>query len=311
MDETSNTDVATLDDLSSWVFLTDPSWEGEKGAPPPAAVVGGWPVAPDGVTGPFRPNPAYEPSVEGLPTDPVDTCLRLINQGVADGDDLLRALNTTELAIAVDDEKTAVIVPAPDGEPCVMVATAPTHRWRVHTVSWVALTVEDLADILPDEGVDVLINPGGSDSVRLLSAALKSFTVEDAPGHDTAPAEAVDIETLWDMLVDQGIDEQIVDMIASTARDAVTDTLAADGQQAADRLSSILPPAFEVLDRNEVVNGYLRRADDRTAAATSLGNALLAVANAWIDEGGAAADMLAGEFLSMISKGDTKEHRGA
>lgn len=308
------TDTRSMDDRSSWVFLTGPAWQDNGDPPPPDAVVGGWAVDPDGVTGSFRANPAYVPSVEALPTDPVDACLRLVNQGAADGDQLLTAICTTELAIAIDDEGTAVVVPAPDGEPAVMVATAPSHHHQVSNVSWLATTAADLAVALPDEGVDVLINPGAADSVRVVAGALKAAVVEigAAPTRppDGVPAATVDGDALLESLGEHDIDRRIADMVVPWAQDAVSDALVTGGEAAARELSSILPRALEVLERNGVVKACLRNAQDEVTAGLSLWHALEAVAGAWADGGCEAAAALARGFVAVMGEPNYSQRNG-
>ena len=178
-----------------WVFMVDPAWEPrEEGADPPVeAVVGGWWVEPDGSTGLFRPNPSYQPSQEDYPTDPVDAALQLVVRGEADGDELLASMHEIMLGVALDEDGDAVVAPAPDDTPSLLVATAPVHRARVHTDNWAEVTVAELAESLPDEGVDVLINPGAPASMRLLASAVKRSVREAAeqaaPAMDPANAE--------------------------------------------------------------------------------------------------------------------------
>lgn len=185
-----NTDTA-LPLTDRWVFLIDPAWQRreESDEPPPEAVVGGWYADSNGEQGRFRPNPAYEPSEPGLPTDPVDAALQLVVSGKADGDELLQATREVILGLAVDDEGYAVVAPAPDDVPSALVATAPRHRERVNAPGWVEVTVEDLAAGLPDEGVDVLLNPGAPASMRLIAGVLKDFL---APGDTTTGTQAAE-----------------------------------------------------------------------------------------------------------------------
>jgi hypothetical protein len=174
-------DVVELNEDDQWVFLIDPAWqaENEDEEPPPEAVVGGWFVDADGTTGYFRPNPDYEPSDPDLPTDPVDAVLQLVVRGEADGDELLEATKDVIFGVAVDDEGVAVVSPAPDEVPSVLATTAPRHRDRVQAPGWVEVTVEELAAALPDEGVDVLLNPGAPASMRIIADVLKEFVDED------------------------------------------------------------------------------------------------------------------------------------
>ncbi|MDA3627910.1 type VII secretion system-associated protein [Saccharopolyspora oryzae] len=160
---------------SRWVFLIDPAWH-QQGRnlprPPREAVVGGWYVEADGTTGRFRSNPDYAPGPDS-PTDPVDAVLRLAVKGRLRAGELLAVLRDAEFGIAVDDEGAPVVAPAPDGEASILVTTAPAHRDRVRVAGWRDATAAELAEALPDEGVDVLLNPGSTASTRILASALR------------------------------------------------------------------------------------------------------------------------------------------
>lgn len=171
-----------------WSFIVDPAWQpsAEGDEPPPAAVVGGWLVREDGAISLFRPNPGYQPSRPGLPTDPVDVALQRLASGDGDGDELLSALPDVLLGVAVDEEGTALVAPAPDDVPSVLVATAPAHRSRVDAPAWREVTVAELAAALPAEGVDVLLNPGAPASTRLRADVVRwlveEMTRQQPPG---------------------------------------------------------------------------------------------------------------------------------
>jgi hypothetical protein len=171
--EADQQDGADLRD--HWIFMLDPAYQAQSRdeQPPVGAVVGGWYVDDEGVTGLFRPNPDYEPSEPGLPTDPVDAAVQLVVRGDADGDELLDTLGQVVYGVALDEEGNAVVTPAPDDVPSVLVTTAPAHRSRVDASDWADVTVAELAEALPDEGVDVLLNPGADASMRLLAAVVK------------------------------------------------------------------------------------------------------------------------------------------
>ncbi|RKT84774.1 hypothetical protein SAMN05421805_12534 [Saccharopolyspora antimicrobica] len=170
-------DETSLPDEDRWVFLIDPAWQAQGGdpqQPPVEAVVGGWYVEADGTTGRFHGNPDYVPSSPDSPTDPVDATLRLVNEGEADAESLLSTVREAVFGVAVDEEGNPVVAPAPDDVPSVLVTTAPVHRQRVQVPGWQEVTAAELAEALPEEGVDVLINPGSTASMRLLASALKS-----------------------------------------------------------------------------------------------------------------------------------------
>ncbi|MFD9964189.1 type VII secretion system-associated protein [Amycolatopsis sp. NPDC058986] len=165
----------SLDLSDHWVFMIDPAWKAadEKDQPPIEAVVGGWYVDDDGETGLFRPNPDYQPSQPDLPTDPVDAALQLVVRGEVDGDELLKALPDIVYGVALDEDGTPVVALSPDDVPSVLVTTAPAHRERVNVSGWMEVTMGELAEALPDEGIDVLLNPGAPASMRLLAGTMK------------------------------------------------------------------------------------------------------------------------------------------
>ena len=163
------------DDGERWTFLIDPAWDTARdGTPPADAVVGGWLLDADGGTGPFHPNPDYRPSHPDSPTDPVDATLRLVNRGEADADALLATMVTAVLGVAMDEQGNPLVAAAPDGVPSVLVTTAPGHRSRVRAAAgWQEVRAEELAEVLPDNGVDLLVNPGAPASMRIVAASLK------------------------------------------------------------------------------------------------------------------------------------------
>lgn len=170
-------------DRDEWIFMIDPAWQPTEDdrEPPVEAVVGGWFVDEDGVTGMFRPNPAYEPSLPDLPTDPVDAMLQLVARGEAEGDEVLSVLGDVIYGVALDERGGLAVAPAPDEVLSVLVTTAPAHRARVDVPGWEEMTVGELADLLPDEGIDVLLNPGAPTSMRLVAGAVKDLVTAAVP----------------------------------------------------------------------------------------------------------------------------------
>ncbi|MEV6712789.1 type VII secretion system-associated protein [Lentzea sp. NPDC051208] len=183
-------------DEDQWVFLIDPAWrpkataetspdEGpqpaEVEAPPIEAVVGGWLVAADGTVGRFDANPGYVPSRPGSPTDPVDATLQLLTRGEVDADALFAVMRECVFDVALDQEDRPIIAPSPDDVPSLLVSTAPVQRFRVHTDRWrTGVTAEELAELLLEYGVDVLFNPGGPASIRLIGDVFaKSVTAQE------------------------------------------------------------------------------------------------------------------------------------
>ncbi|MER7078172.1 hypothetical protein SAMN02982929_05334 [Saccharopolyspora kobensis] len=156
-----------------WVFLIDPAWSGDPRQPPREAVVGGWHVDADGTTGRFHANPDYVPSSPDSPTDPVDAALHLAARGELAAEQLLSVLRDAVFGIAIDDAGDPVVAPAPDGVASMLATTAPAHRERVQVAGWRDATTAELARALPDEGVDVLINPGSAASMRVLAGAVR------------------------------------------------------------------------------------------------------------------------------------------
>jgi hypothetical protein len=174
-DQPEQDEAEELELADHWVFMIDPAWEArtEDAQPPAEAVVGGWYVDEEGVTGLFQPNPDYEPSEPDLPTDPVDAAVQLVVRGDADGEELINTLQQVLYGVALDEEGNPVVAPAPDDVLSVLVTTAPAHRSRVNVESWAEVTMRELAEALPDEGVDVLLNPGAPASMRLLASIVK------------------------------------------------------------------------------------------------------------------------------------------
>ncbi|WP_236795216.1 type VII secretion system-associated protein [Amycolatopsis sp. GM8] len=170
-----------MGDRDDWAVLLDPVWEprfdGEQ--PPTEALVGGWPLDEHGNPGRFEPNPEYVPATASSPTDPADAVMRLVMEGTAPGDALLPIVRDAMLALAVSEDGYPLVGPAPDGVPCVAVVTAPAHRTRVETDHWAEVTAEQLLDVLPPD-TDILLNPDGPASTRLLAGALRaSYTEPD------------------------------------------------------------------------------------------------------------------------------------
>ncbi|WP_063741530.1 type VII secretion system-associated protein [Saccharothrix syringae] len=161
--------VAADADTENWFLLMDPSWqpESEDDPPPLEAVVGLWPVEPEGGVGRFRANPSYVPSDPQSPTDPLDAVIRLLMKGEAEADQLQLLLRDSLFDIAMNGDGRPLVMRSPDDVPCVAVTTSEVHRRRVASPEWQRIDLDDLVVFLGDE-VDVLFNPGGPASVRLL-----------------------------------------------------------------------------------------------------------------------------------------------
>ncbi|MGM1060378.1 type VII secretion system-associated protein [Saccharothrix sp. Mg75] len=161
--------VAADADTENWFLLMDPTWqpESEDEAPPLEAVVGLWPVEPEGQVGRFRANPSYVPSDPDSPTDPLDAVLRLLMKGEAEAEQLQLLLRDSLFDVAMNGDERPLVMRSPDDVPCVVIATSEVNRRRVFSPEWQRIDLSDLVVMLAD-GVDVLFNPGGPASARLL-----------------------------------------------------------------------------------------------------------------------------------------------
>ncbi|WP_433388628.1 type VII secretion system-associated protein [Micromonospora sp. KLBMP9576] len=152
---------------AQWLVLLDADWADDTGGQPPAqAMVGGWPLRPDGTALPFQPNPDYRPASPGSATDLVDAAARTVVAGRAGGETVLWALRDSVQWLAVDQDGVPVVDAAPDGVPCVLVTTSGVHRDRIAGPAWREVTGAQLAGALP-AGTDVLINLDGPAGMRL------------------------------------------------------------------------------------------------------------------------------------------------
>jgi hypothetical protein len=162
------------EERTDWAVLLDPGWQPASAGetPPIEALVGGWPLDKDGNPGRFQPNPEYIPADESSPTDPADAVMHLIVEGKADVVALVDTLRESIVEVAVDEEGYPLVGPAPDDVPCVAVITSEPHRERVGAEHWVKVTIEELLEGLPP-GTDVLLNPAGPASTRLIAQVLR------------------------------------------------------------------------------------------------------------------------------------------
>ncbi|WP_218164778.1 hypothetical protein [Lentzea waywayandensis] len=81
--------------------------------------------------------------------------------------------------MALDEDGRPIIAPSPDDVPSLLVSTAPAQRFRVQTGNWRAeVTAAELGELLQEYDVDVLFNPGGPASIRLIGGVFaESVTV--------------------------------------------------------------------------------------------------------------------------------------
>jgi hypothetical protein len=162
---------------SGLLLLIDREWQPteEQPDPPVEVLLGAWLVDADGRADRFQPNPVYRPLSPESPLDPVDAVLRAVAETGEGAADLPSVLRTATLGIAVDAQGVALVRPAPDGVPSVLVATSFGHRRVADVPHWADITVRQLARALPAQGVDVLLNPGAPASMRLLADAVREI----------------------------------------------------------------------------------------------------------------------------------------
>ncbi|XVS67755.1 type VII secretion system-associated protein [Actinosynnema sp. CA-299493] len=155
-------------DVENWFLLMDHTWEpqSQDEAPPLEAVVGLWPVHPDGRVGPFRTNPAYFPGDPDSPADPMDALLRQVINGQAQAEQFQLLLRDSLFDIAMNGDDRPLVMLSPDDVQCVVITTSEVHRQRVSSPDWRRIDLADLVNLLADD-VDVLFNPGGPASARL------------------------------------------------------------------------------------------------------------------------------------------------
>jgi len=172
-----------LADEEGLLLYVDPGWQPteEQPGPPMESILGAWPTSAEGERGRFYPNPVYRPISPDSPLDPVDAVLRTVMIDDTAVEQLPDALRDVMLGIAVDESGAAVVRPSPDDIPSVLVATAYGHRARLDVPQWLDVTIQELAEALPDEGVDVLINPGSGASMRLVAAAVREVAADIDP----------------------------------------------------------------------------------------------------------------------------------
>jgi len=153
-----------------WAFLIDPGWQPENpdDGVPLNVIVGGWLAPVDGGLSKFHPNPDYEPTTPGSPTDPVDATLQLVARGEMTSESLFSVIKESNFSVALDEQETPIVAPSPDEVPSLLVATAPLHQNRVRTEKWAEVDADGLAAMLVERGVDLLLNPGAPSSMRLI-----------------------------------------------------------------------------------------------------------------------------------------------
>ncbi|WP_156755233.1 type VII secretion system-associated protein [Actinokineospora pegani] len=173
-------DTTTEGALGNWFLLMDPAWRptAEDDEPPLEAVAGVWSVGEDGALGRFRANPDYRPTDENSPSDPLDAALRLLLHSRAETRHIQLVLRETLVDLAVNPDGRPLVAAAPDGVPCVVVATGQPHRARLTPPAWHRVDLDELVITLPDD-VDVLFNPAGPAPVRLTGDFIRETLLLD------------------------------------------------------------------------------------------------------------------------------------
>ncbi|PKW00240.1 hypothetical protein ATK30_0335 [Amycolatopsis echigonensis] len=163
-----NAQTGTAQDRERWYLLLDPHWTPveEDGTPPIEAVAGAWPVGADREVGLFQPNLDFAPVDANLPTDPIDAVLRELAEGRGEPEQVQVLLRECLVFQAMNGDGRPLVMDAPDGLPCVVLATAAPHLARIDSPAWRRVDLADLVERL-GRGIDVLFNPDGPAAVRL------------------------------------------------------------------------------------------------------------------------------------------------
>ncbi|MBY8874512.1 type VII secretion system-associated protein [Micromonospora sp. PLK6-60] len=167
MNERDETDVQR-----DWMLLLDRDDEESTRDPAVETIVGGWLVSDDGTIGRFEANPLYQPRNADSPTSAVDAAAKLVVSDRADVGLVLRTVRDSLVMVALDEAGEVAVMSAPDGVACAVIASGAVDQARVDAPQWRQVGLAELLGLLPD-GLDVLVNPGGPRSMRLLADALR------------------------------------------------------------------------------------------------------------------------------------------
>ncbi|WP_433493515.1 type VII secretion system-associated protein [Micromonospora sp. CA-248089] len=116
--------------------------------------------------------------------EPLDALLRGMMRGDATVEQVQSALRGSPLDLAMNGDGRPLVVRSFDDVRCVVVATSADERDRTFAPEWRRVEAAELAELLPD-GIDVLVDPGGPEPVRLAAAIVWSalhVTDEDTVG---------------------------------------------------------------------------------------------------------------------------------
>jgi hypothetical protein len=155
--------------IEQYFLLMDPDWRPAADAEVPDvdAVVGLWPLGPEGGVGAFQSNPDYRPRNAGSAADPLDALFRMAGRGAGLADQIQLVLRDARFEVALNGDGRPLIVRSPDDVPCVVIATSAPQRERASAPQWRRIDLTELVSLLPDR-VDVLFNPAGPMPFRLL-----------------------------------------------------------------------------------------------------------------------------------------------
>ncbi|MYS24776.1 SseB protein N-terminal domain-containing protein [Streptomyces sp. DvalAA-14] len=195
-----DTPVRARPSAESWLYSIDPGYDPDA-AVPPHAVIGAWPVDPDGEPGEFVANPGYRPSQlsllftdpaagpgeggtgarggdpagpgleAGVPTDPVDAAMRRAAAGHGSEAAVLDALAGTTVYLPANDAGEPTAYQDEDG-PYVTVLTDPRQAPPA-SARLLPVGASELLGLLPDE-TTLWINPESEVSIEVPGARLRA-----------------------------------------------------------------------------------------------------------------------------------------
>ncbi|WP_033346258.1 type VII secretion system-associated protein [Catenuloplanes japonicus] len=183
----------------TYFLFMDPDWvpAEEDEEPPIEAVIGFWPLREDGEIAPFVSNSRYRPRDENAVTDPLDAVLRLAGRGDATAAQIQLLLRDSLMDLGLNGDGRPLITRAPDGVPCVVLATSATQRRLAFAPQWRRADLAAVVAALPPD-TDALVNPGGPVPFRLTGGFLRDTAAmtgeEQAAAYERMRAEQPDRE---------------------------------------------------------------------------------------------------------------------
>jgi len=128
-------------------------------------------------------------------------------------------------------------------------------------------------------------------------APVSAHLLEPIPDLGSVPTLA---DRLWYRLFSHGATKETVGLAKSTTEEAAEEIKAVEGEAAAGKFRTGLQRAVELLERDGVLNPYLRKAGDPVTAGLMLSHLLDGMARAWAQGGNAAAAAAAQMEMRMI-----------